>query len=276
MNKDFEKELKQYAKDQTPDLWSRIEAGIDKEMRIVSREKKRRARNIRFFASLAACVAAILLTIPVYRYVTGNNSGKNADTAQVETEVLEMAAAEEEEALEVEEAAPEVVVTEEAAEEAAPVDTQEEVTLEDVTDTEILAEGKNESAGNSDASDEPKDSANTGEPDAEPASETEPQSGISDNPTDVDDMTALTENGGSAYVNITATLTSIDANGYLLMTVVSDPAGKLASGATVMLDVSMLVENTWTIGGNYVVSFGAGKQTESGMVHEVTGANAVE
>jgi len=106
--------------------------------------------------------------------------------------------------------------------------------------------------------------------------ETEPEDDLLDNPSGGDNMTALTTSGGCAYENITVTLSSIDANGYLLMTVVSDPSGKFVQGSTVLLDVSMMVENTWTIGGQYIVSFGEGKQTQNGVIYEITAANVDE
>jgi len=274
MNKDFEKELKQYAKDQTPDLWSRIEAGVDKEMRMISLEKKRKAQNIRFFTSLAACVAAILLTIPVYRYVTGNNSDKNADTAQMEKEVLEIAQAEEDSVTE--EAAPEAIAVEEPTEEMLPIESVEEITLEENPQAEISHTEQSDVTGNSDKAGEPEETDNTQKPEAEETEETEPEDDLLDNPSGGDNMTALTTSGGCAYENITVTLSSIDANGYLLMTVVSDPSGKFVQGSTVLLDVSMMVENTWTIGGQYIVSFGEGKQTQNGVIYEITAANVDE
>lgn len=148
MSKNFEREYREYLNAQAPDLWNRIEAGIDADVTgagtisavpvadadraVASKNKKRKksARYYRLIASAAACVAALCLIVPVYRLVNGTNAGeKNMATAEemvltdatisntVEENYDEAGAGDGGEQPAAEAAMPEVAAEEEAAEE---------------------------------------------------------------------------------------------------------------------------------------------------------------
>lgn len=91
MSKNFEGEYKEYLNAQAPDLWDRIEAGIDEAARTPQEnvvpisaakskesKKKRRIRyqNYRMLVSVAACLFALIVVVPVY-FLT-RNAGKDA------------------------------------------------------------------------------------------------------------------------------------------------------------------------------------------------------
>lgn len=120
MSKKFEEAYKEYLNSQAPDLWGRINDRLDAEQqdrlggaeddnviemsqRRHQRIKKNRSRYLRLYGAIAACVAALILAVPVLRIVKGS-SGSQMDTyelAKVENGEIEN-------------------ITEEAAEEAAP------------------------------------------------------------------------------------------------------------------------------------------------------------
>ena len=120
MSKKFEEAYKEYLNSQAPDLWGRINDRLDAKQQdclgrmaddnVVElrrqkhrRAKKNRGRYIRLYGAIAACVAALILAVPVLRIVKGG-SGSQMDSyelAKVENGEIEN-------------------ITEEAAEEAAP------------------------------------------------------------------------------------------------------------------------------------------------------------
>lgn len=120
MSKKFEEAYKEYLNSQAPDLWGRINDRLDAEQqeslrqaadnnvvemsqRRHRRAKKNRSRYIRLYGAIAACVAALILAVPVLRIVRGS-SGSQTDgyeLAKVENGEIEN-------------------ITEESAEEAAP------------------------------------------------------------------------------------------------------------------------------------------------------------
>ncbi len=87
MSKNFEKEYKEYLNAQAPDLWERIEAGIDaaeqgavlNDSKVIPMntgtkkggKKKSRIRyqHYQMFVSAVACMLAIMLIVPVYRLI---------------------------------------------------------------------------------------------------------------------------------------------------------------------------------------------------------------
>lgn len=120
MSKKFEEAYKEYLNSQAPDLWGRINDRLDEEQqdrlggtaddnvvemprRKHRRAKKNRSRYIRLYGAIAACVAALILAVPVLHIVKGS-SGNQMDTyelAKVENGEIEN-------------------ITEESAEEEAP------------------------------------------------------------------------------------------------------------------------------------------------------------
>ncbi len=120
MSKKFEEAYKEYLNSQAPDLWGRINDRLDAEQQDGLRQaadnnmvemsqhrhrraKKKHSRYIRLYAAIAACVAALILAVPVLRIVKGG-SGSQIDSyelAKVENGEIEN-------------------ITEEAAEEDAP------------------------------------------------------------------------------------------------------------------------------------------------------------
>lgn len=120
MSKKFEEAYKEYLNSQAPDLWGRINDRLDAKQQEETGEqadkkkpadntlqkqlkKKKRSRYIRLYGAIAACVAALILAVPVLRIVKGG-SGSQMDSyelAKVENGEIEN-------------------ITEEAAEDAAP------------------------------------------------------------------------------------------------------------------------------------------------------------
>ncbi len=90
MSKNFEGEYKEYLNAQAPDLWDRIEAGIDaggaRQENVVpisaakAKESKKKRRNryqkYRMLVSAAACLLALVLMVPVY--LLTKDAGKDA------------------------------------------------------------------------------------------------------------------------------------------------------------------------------------------------------
>ena len=91
MSKNFEGEYKEYLNAQAPDLWDRIEAGIDavatapqenvvpisaSESKASKKKRRIRYQNYRMLVSVAACLFALVLVVPVY-FLT-RNAGKDA------------------------------------------------------------------------------------------------------------------------------------------------------------------------------------------------------
>lgn len=92
--KQFENEYKEYIRDSAPDLWERIEAGVDAKIAQEHTEKKNDSSNnkqakkiVQLVASLAACFAALALIVPVYRLVKPNQK------ADMTNDVMELAVA---------------------------------------------------------------------------------------------------------------------------------------------------------------------------------------
>lgn len=100
MSKNFEEEYKEYLNAQAPDLWTRIEAGVDALGAVEASEKvvpistgkkaKKKRQNkymyYRVLVSVAACLFALVLIVPVY-FLT-RNAGKNADGAAAEAPMM--------------------------------------------------------------------------------------------------------------------------------------------------------------------------------------------
>ena len=137
MSKKFEEAYKEYLNSQAPDLWGRINDRLDAEQqdslrqaadnnvaemsqRRQRRAKKNRSRYIRLYGAIAACVAALILAVPVLRIVRGS-SGSQTDgyeLAKVENGEIEN-------------------ITEESAEEAAPsADETVQMAAEDTAEAE--------------------------------------------------------------------------------------------------------------------------------------------
>ena len=135
MSKKFEEAYKEYLNSQAPDLWGRINDRLDAKQQDCPgrtaddnvaelrrqkhrRAKKNRGRYIRLYGAIAACVAALILAVPVLCMVKGG-SGSQMDSyelAKVENGEIEN-------------------ITEEAAEEAAPPAPAEETTQMAAADT---------------------------------------------------------------------------------------------------------------------------------------------
>lgn len=72
MSKNFEEEYKEYLDAQAPDIWKRIEDGIDaQEVKAGRKKKAKRKRSVRYqryrvLVSVAAALLALLIIVPVY------------------------------------------------------------------------------------------------------------------------------------------------------------------------------------------------------------------
>ena len=151
MSKKFEEEYKEYLNAQAPDLWNRIEAGVDaiiSEEKVVpmntgkarrGKNKKRiRYQHYRAIVSVAACLFALILIVPVY--LLTRPAGKNADNAAAETPMMLTDATIQNIEVAKEESAE---VTEESAPAEEPMDdvTEVEVELDETAEATIeLAE----------------------------------------------------------------------------------------------------------------------------------------
>lgn len=88
--KQFNEEYKEFANANAPDLWDRIESQIDQKIELSSGRKKTNKRGqkkvvslankkrewMRLATSVAACVAALILVIPVYRMVSSSDQSE--------------------------------------------------------------------------------------------------------------------------------------------------------------------------------------------------------
>lgn len=90
MSKNFEEEYKEYLNAQAPDLWKRIEDGIDAQEVKAGRQKKaKRKRSLRYqryraLVSVAAALFALLIIVPVYMLTRPSEKGvQNADSANL-------------------------------------------------------------------------------------------------------------------------------------------------------------------------------------------------
>lgn len=106
MSKNFEKEYKEYLNAQAPDLWDRIEAGVDSlekaaragqgaEVKSTEKvvpisakksrkeQKKRRVRyqHYRMIASVAACLFALVIIVPIYLLTGSDRKSESATDA---------------------------------------------------------------------------------------------------------------------------------------------------------------------------------------------------
>lgn len=97
MSKDFEKEYRELTKNETPDLWNRIEAGLHEKNAPVQETAQKKNNNIinivLRFAPMAAAVVLVALLIPVFTRMTGN-SAKDGRIAEPDTSFCNDAAEE--------------------------------------------------------------------------------------------------------------------------------------------------------------------------------------
>lgn len=171
MSKKFEEAYKEYLNSQAPDLWGRINDRLDAERQdclgrtaddnVVElrrqkhrRAKKNRGRYIRLYGAIAACVAALILAVPVLRMVKGG-SGSQMDSyelAKVENGEIEN-------------------ITEEAAEEAAPAEETTQMAAADTAGSETdgisVVETNEAAAQENEQAQEPSDDAASSEEDGD-------------------------------------------------------------------------------------------------------------
>ncbi len=139
MSKNFEKEYMEYLNAQAPDLWDRIEAGLDAKVVPISGEKAKKARkkrriryqNYRMLASVAACLLALVIIVPVY-LLTG--AGAKSETASD-------AAPKEVENVTIQNLVVDASESMESAEDAAPMEEAAEAVTEIAIPEETLQEG---------------------------------------------------------------------------------------------------------------------------------------
>lgn len=87
MSKDFEREYKQYKMEETPDLWDRIEAGIEPRVDLINREVPTDSETIKiekihsgsFVGIVAACLILVLMIPTIIRNVLGNSMAPAQD-----------------------------------------------------------------------------------------------------------------------------------------------------------------------------------------------------
>lgn len=94
MNKDFEKEYKKSAIDDTPDLWSRIEAGIDTKMDTAINTKKVIPFYKKYQGLLAACICLIVVIPAAIIGLRSNGQNKAVMESAIEKSAITDAAEE--------------------------------------------------------------------------------------------------------------------------------------------------------------------------------------
>lgn len=155
--KQFDEEYKAYVRENAPDLWDRIEAGVDAKISASSvsgkstnhkNGKKNMQRYFRFAASLAACLAALLLTIPVFHMISDRRAGESKTDATPQLADITIENAQNDSLQFAQETAPEAE-TPEVAEESGLTETAEEATEVE----EIVYEGDN-AAGSQETADQ--------------------------------------------------------------------------------------------------------------------------
>lgn len=134
--KQFEEEYKEYVNGSAPDLWERIEAGVDQkiaqeDMRQAQKQKKSSQKMIRMWGSIAACVAAIALIVPVYRFV---NPNKDVTMQEDATQMAVVARDD----IEMEQATEDAVKNEQNLADAMPIDTSDEMETEEASEVETI------------------------------------------------------------------------------------------------------------------------------------------
>ena len=155
MSKNFEGEYKEYLNAQAPDLWDRIEAGIDADKVVPisaqdskNKKKKRKIRyqNYRMIASVAACLFALVIIVPVYMLTqsTGKDSAAKTETPHIlaDATIQNIEVTNADNSVVAEEAAPAENVTEDTAE----IEIALEETAEDVKEFAQESEGTSEAS----------------------------------------------------------------------------------------------------------------------------------
>ena len=100
MSKNFEEEYKEYLNAQAPDLWSRIEAGVDAlgtgasvmesiepKQRRGRKKRQIRYQHYRMLVSVAACLFAMVVIVPIY--LLTRPVGKDSAPAEAAPQMLE-------------------------------------------------------------------------------------------------------------------------------------------------------------------------------------------
>lgn len=291
MSKDLESELKEYAKDQTPDLWDRIVCGIEQEEKqttettVKKRRKKgigRNSQKMRLFGSIAACFVALALTVPVFRYVTESNQQKQNETSTVESgEVLEMANATTDAQTEDISAQP---ATEPQTDSAQTAQKAESV---EVTLGEMDLDSQNQNSDDADSKNHTEaqlpDDQNTDTPEPAEAQTASAEdvpavSGVGEGPVTVPKNTeASTQTTASIiqYKEVSVNVTSINEDGTILVSVLTDPTALLTSGMTLSLDASAISNVTWTVGNHYKIAFETNQKVSSEQTIVLTAAVAL-
>ncbi|MDE6362908.1 MAG: hypothetical protein K2L86_01360 [Lachnospiraceae bacterium] len=93
MSKDLEKEYRALMDSEAPDLWARIEAGLEeKPVRLQQKRSIGKRRHMKIWASLAAACACVALSIPVMtRSLTSGGSGSDTAAPDNNTAFMECA-----------------------------------------------------------------------------------------------------------------------------------------------------------------------------------------
>lgn len=160
MSKNFEEEYREYLNAQAPDLWGRIEAGIDAVSSSDERstgsvvpikagnKKRKKKKQIRYqhyrtIASVAACLFALVMIIPVYMLTKSGEKDQAASEAAEEIVLTDATITNTTEEAALEESAVEESAPEEMTQESAPA--QEAQLGEDGQEMQFEAETEAES-----------------------------------------------------------------------------------------------------------------------------------
>lgn len=164
MSKDFEKEYKEYLNAQAPDLWDRIEAGVDaseqkvpvmeeadakvipisgKKSKKARKKRKIRYQHYRMIVSVAACLFALVIAVPVFLFTRPESKAEMAaDSAPQMVENVTI------QNLVVDSAESEVAMEDSAPmEEAADGTTEIEIAEETLTEESMMAAETTEQKG---------------------------------------------------------------------------------------------------------------------------------
>lgn len=186
MSKNFEEEYKEYLNAQAPDLWARIEAGVDalgtadfsaenptpKKVVPISGNKSRKAkkkRQIRYqhyraIVSVAACLFALIIIVPVYMLTRpsgkDNASADSAAPQMLEDVTIQNVVADSEESYDtIGESAP----MEDAAGGVTEVEIALEETVEEMTELAQMTEESSDGTAAAESATVAEDSENGGQ-----------------------------------------------------------------------------------------------------------------
>ncbi len=251
--KQFDEEYKEHVRENAPSLWDRIEAGVDEKISITSVSergtvkrktvkrdtKKKWQRHIRFATSLAACFAALLLAVPVFRMVGNKHTEEMAQYAAAPQETESIMEDTEEEVLPSQEnakAAGDVATQSETAAEVCDEEAENAVTEiayeGEAAETEYVANAGNQAAlaAEADAWEEKQEATALGDNDNETMTESQEARGFEEE-AESSETFLSEEQCENAYIKVLEKLQTAD--GFVYTVEILEDNGKSLQAAQI-------------------------------------------